>query len=242
VALLKVSGGFATRSFGGDRHRFKSHEASPRPPSAEPAASDRIDWSEMRILWSILALCLCVAAEPRMQGSKEPVWVAQAPPFATIALLGGFPDLRSSWPSAGSGMTDVRVADWSPLRLGPGRYLRLTQVGDQNVSARLFLWWFGNAGPSEPPADSGRRCTVPNEGPRACVQSVALESRDWRALMQTLLAAPPCEVSRPTDAFELRLQVFSERRFRELDVCGAVAKELGELFASLVAPVYRRGL
>ena len=63
-----------------------------------------------------------------------------------------------------------------------------------------------------------------------CLQSVALENRDWTTLMQMLLAAPPCEMSRPTDAFELRLQVFFERRYRESDVCGAVA----------VAPIYRR--
>jgi hypothetical protein len=172
-----------------------------------------------------------------MQGPPEPVWIPQAPPFGAIAALGGFPDLRSIQPVAGPAMTDVRVADFSGLRLGPGRFLRLTQVGD-TIHARLFLWWFGNVGPYEPPTDPSRRCTAPAEGPRVCVQSVPLGSRDWKPLMRTLLGAQPCG-PRPTDGYELRLQIF-DKRYRESEVCDPVAEEVGKLFGVLLLPFEAR--
>jgi hypothetical protein len=178
------------------------------------------------------ALLLGSTAPSQTRGPNEPVWVPQAPPFGAIAALAGFPDLRSIRPVAGPVMTDVRVGDFSGLRQGPGRFLRLKQVGDK-IEASLFLWWFGNIGPGEPPMDRNRRCTAPVEGPRVCVQPVWLEARDWRPLLRALLEASPCPQSRPTDQYELRLQVF-DKGYRESDVCDPVAEEVGKLFAAIV--------
>jgi hypothetical protein len=178
-----------------------------------------------------LALLLSSTAPPQTHGPKEPVWVPQAPPFGAIAALAGFPDLRSIQPVAGPVMTDVRVGDFSGLSQGPGRFLRLTQVGDK-IEASPFLWWFGNIGPAEPPMDRNRRCTAPVEGPRVCVQPVSLAARDWTPLLRTLLEAS-CPQSRPTDQYELRLQIF-DKRYRESDACDPVAEEFGKLFAAIV--------
>jgi hypothetical protein len=134
-------------------------------------------------------------------------------------------------PVAGPGLTDVRVADTpNPFTPRPGNYLRLTRLGDR-IDARLFIWWFGNVRPAEPPVDPSRRCTAPTEAVGVCVQEVSLALRDWRPLMQTLLEAQPCG-SRGTDQYELRLQIF-DKRYRESEVCDPIAQEVGKLFEAL---------
>jgi hypothetical protein len=188
--------------------------------------------TETRLQLALITLLVSSSVGPRMQGPPEPVWVPQNPPFGAVAALMGLPDLRSIMPVAGPALTDVRVADSpNPFIYRPGNYLRLTRLGDR-INARLFIWWFGNAGPYEPPADPSRRCTAPTEAVRVCVQEVSLASRDWRPLMQTVLQAQPCGTSRPTDQYELRLQIF-DKQYRESDVCDPLAQEVGKLFQTL---------
>jgi len=181
---------------------------------------------------AIIALFVVTSVGPATQGPTEPVWVPQNPPFGAVAALMGLPDLRSIMPVAGPALTDVRVADRpNPSVYQPGKYLRLTRLGDR-INARLFIWWFRNVGPYEPPADPSRRCTAtPTEAPGVCVQEVSLPTRDWRPLIQTLLEADPCG-SRGTDQYELRLQIF-DKQYRESDVCDPVAQEVGKLFQTL---------
>ncbi len=187
----------------------------------------------MRFQLLFITLLLSGAAGQSVQGPKEPIWVPQNPPFGAVAALMGLPDLRSIMPVAGPALTDVRVADTpNPFIYRPGNYLRLTRLGDR-VDARLFMWWFDNVGPYEPPPDPSRRCTAPpTEAVRVCVQEVPLASRDWRPLMRTLLEAEPCSTSRATDQYELRVQVF-DKRFLESEVCDPIAQEVGKLFQTL---------
>ena len=181
---------------------------------------------------ALITLLVSSSVGPRMQGPTEPVWVPQNPPFGTIATLVDHPELPSILPMAGPTLTDVRVADFGGgFWQWPGKYLRLRRIGDR-IDARLFLWWYGNKGPHEPPADPSRRCTTPTEGLRVCVQAVAFSSRDWWPLMQTLLEAQPSCGSRSTDEYELRLQIF-DKRYRESEVCGPIAEKVGKLFETL---------
>jgi hypothetical protein len=188
--------------------------------------------AEAGVQLAFITLLVSSSVGPRMQGPPEPVWAPQNPPFGAVAALMGLPDLRSIMPVAGPALTDVRVAD-SPNRFSyqPGNYLRLTRLRDR-INARLFTWWFDNVGPYEPPADPSRRCTAATEAVRVCVQEVSLASRDWGPLMQTLLKAQPCTASRPTDQYELRLQIF-DKQYRESDVCDPVAPDVGKLFQTL---------
>src|SRR5690349_8842773 len=183
----------------------------------------------VRISTPTLATVVVLAgAGARAQSPTAPVWVPQAPPFGTIATLSLLPDLRSIQPVAGPPVTDIRVADWSPLRQGPGRVLRLLEV-DGAITPTLILWWFGTLGPPAPPENSTRRCTMSAESGRVCIQPVLVREQDWKTLMQSLLVAQPCPRSRPTDGYELRLQVYASRAsppFREAEVCNSVADDL----------------
>jgi len=175
------------------------------------------------------------------QVPSEPVWVPQAPPFGTIAALAGIPEIRAVFPMAGPLVTDVRVAE----RKGgffPSRFLRLTDTSG-DLKATIYLWWIGSLGPYEPPASSATQCTVPREGPRVCILPIALNlQRDWRSVLNKVLAADVCPVTRATDAYELRVQVFERvpyPRYRDSDLCDPTAKEFRELFDAL-ADVRRR--
>jgi hypothetical protein len=180
----------------------------------------------------VIGSLLSVASIEVPQAPTAPVWVPQAPPFGVVAALMGFPDLRSIQPVAGPAVIDVRVSDWSPLGFRPGRLLRLIKRGDE-ITATLTLWWFGNiTGSQLPPAATARRCTAGVEGGTVCAQPVKLEHREWAPLLRRLLDSPPCPVQRPTDEYELRIQIF-ERQYRELDVCNPVAAQVGALFIEL---------
>ena len=180
-------------------------------------------------------VCMLVVGDAPAQDQVAPP-VPQAPPFTTIATLSGIPDWRAVRPTADPPLTDIRVAEWSPLRRGPAHFLRLVQTGDE-ITPMLLLWWFGSLGPAEPPLSSRRRCTVPAEEPRICIEPVSLDGvQDWSALARMLLTAPPCDAQRPTDGFELRVQVFESgpsRQYRESEICDPVAKQLREFLAPL---------
>jgi len=199
----------------------------------------------LRIGSAVLLTALVVGVvESEAQVPTAPVWVPQAPPFGAIATLSHLPDLRSVSPLTGPPVTDVRVAEWSPLSLTPGRFLRLLHV-DNAVKPTLTLWWFGGLGPAEPPLTADRRCTIPAESPRVCVQPVlAPERKEWAVLMQTLLSAEPCPPMRPTDGFELRLQVYESSRvsprYRELAICDPVAAELRRRLDAMTVHAFAR--
>jgi len=205
----------------------------------------RSEGQALRIRSALLLTALVVGVvESHAQVPTATVWVPQAPPLGAIATLSQLPDLRSALAVAGPAVTDIRVAEWSPLSRTPGRFLRLLQV-DNAVKPTLTLWWFGGLGPAEPPLTADRRCTIPAESPRVCVQPVlAPEQQDWAVLMRTLLSAEPCPPMRPTDGFELRLQVYESSRvsprYRELAICDPVAAELRRRLDTMTVHVFAR--
>jgi hypothetical protein len=140
-------------------------------------------------------------------------------------------------------VTDIRISEWSPMAVFPSRFLRVTQVEDV-FTAVLLQWWIGNLGPYEPPAGQAVRCTAPTEGPRTCILPVSLKDRrDWESVVRAMLTAKECELSRATDAFELRLQVFERvpnSRYRESQVCDPMATEFRELMDALSPREFRR--
>ena len=184
-----------------------------------------------------IGAALLLLAPVLHQQQNEPVWYAAAPPFGAIAVLAGIPDLASVRPTTatkGPRMTDIRVADLPGWYSLPGRYLRLTQVGD-TISATMFQWSVGSDR-MMPPVDPSRRCTAPTEGPPVCIQSVGLPAdMDWKPLMETLLKAQPCGSPRPADARELRLHAVHDppSGFRQVDICGQLADEVWNQFDRL---------
>jgi hypothetical protein len=184
-----------------------------------------------------------IGAKAWAQAPKEPVWVPQAPPFGTIAALAGFPELRAVYPMAGPLVIDVRVAEWSPMGVLPSRFLRLADTGN-DLKAAMYLWWIGPLGPYEPPASTAIQCTTPREGPRTCILPIALNvQRDWRSVLNRVLAADVCPVPRPTDMYELRVQVFERvpyPRYRDSELCEPLASEFRALFDKLVPNDFRR--
>jgi len=173
------------------------------------------------------------------QPPRAPVWVPQAPPFGTIGTLARLPDLRAILPTAESPVTDVRVAEWSPLGRVPRRFLRLLQV-DGVIRPTVILWWFGGLGPAEPPLSAARVCTTSAESGTSCIQPLVArdEAQDWEVLLRILMAAQPCPRNRPTDGFELRLQVYESKAhlYREVEVCDPVAEDLRKRFDAVEFP------
>jgi len=178
------------------------------------------------------------------QVPKETVWVLQNPPFGSIASLAGFPELPSAFPMGGSLQIDVRVSERIVGAVGgfPSRFLRLTQTGDK-VDAALYLWWFGQLGPYEPPPSLPRRCTEPREGPGVCVLPLSSVQHDWPSVLRDVLTAQVCPASRGTDAYELRVQVFermSSPKYRASDLCEPIATRLRTLMDALAPNDFRR--
>ena len=148
-------------------------------------------------------------------------WVRQAPPFAAIAFLFGFPDLHSF---ADPRVTDLRIARWSPLQVTPSPMLRLV-LTDSEMKAALVLWWSPVWRSSTDVPDPGVRCDARGEGPQTCAQLVPLTaSLDWRKVADGLLAAGPCSAPdvggvprppAPADSAELRVQMSERGRYRE---------------------------
>lgn len=173
------------------------------------------------------------------QAGKETLWVLQNPPFGSIATLAGFPELPSAFPVSGPLQIDVRLSERIVGVAGgfPSRFLRLTQKGDQ-VDAALYLWWFGQLGPYEPPASLPRRCTEPREGSAVCVLPLPSVHHDWPSVLREVLAADVCPATRAADQYEFRIQVFDRTtfpRYRASDLCEPVATRLRTLL-NAVAP------
>jgi len=191
----------------------------------------------------ITAFAAFVVASGAWQGPKEPVWVPQAPPFGAIAVLAGFPDLRATFPMAGPLVTDVRIAEWSPMSFFPSRLLRLTD-SDGTVNATMYLWWVQHLGPYEPPASPAIQCTKPREGAPVCILPISLNrEREWRSVLNRALTADVCRLQRPTDMYELRAQVFERipyPKYRDSEVCDPVASEFRDLFDSLAPNQFRQ--
>jgi hypothetical protein len=173
------------------------------------------------------------------QGPKEPVWVAQAPPFGAIATLGGFPELSAFYPMAGPLAVDIRLSEeWNGWGQMPVRFVRLTSVG-KDVRGSLLLWWIGKTGP-EKPTDRAR-CTTPAEGVPVCIQPIPVAAQyEWGSLLQTILAAEPsCPEPHTTHIYKVKAQVFDRSQgypmFRLLEICDPLATKVSEVFNELVA-------
>ena len=188
---------------------------------------------------ALLTMFVLAGTDALGQRPTAPVWVPQAPPFGTIATLARLPDLRAILPMAGPPVTDVRVAEWSPLSRGPGRFLRLLEV-DGVIRPTVILWWFGELGSAEPRRSAARVCTTSAESGAVCIQPLVAreEAKDWEVFLRILLAAQPCPRNRPTDGFELRLQVYESKAhfYREIDVCDPVAEDLRKRFDAVEFP------
>jgi len=185
-----------------------------------------------------------VGAAALGQVPKETAWVLQNPPFGTIASLAGFPELPSAFPMGGPLQIDVRVSERIVGVAGgfPSRFLRLTQTGD-TVDAALYLWWFGQLGPYEPPVSFARRCTEPREGPGVCVLPLPSVQHNWRSVLREVLTADVCPASRGTHAYELRVQVFERMpypKYRASDLCEPIATRLRTLMDALAPNDFRR--
>jgi hypothetical protein len=144
---------------------------------------------------------------------------------------------------AGPLVTDVRIAERSAMSFQPSRLVRFTDTSN-DLKASLYLWWIGPLGPYEPPVSSAIQCTSPREGPRTCVLPIALNTqRDWRSLLNRVLAADECKADRPTDMYELRVQRFERvpyPRYRDSDLCDPIASEFRDLFDKLALNDFRR--
>lgn len=177
------------------------------------------------------------------QTPTENVWVLQNPPFGSIASLAGFPELSSMFPMGGPVTIDVRLSERIVGAAGgfPSRFLRLTQTGDR-VDASLYLWWYGQLGLYEPPVSIARRCTEPREGPRLCVFPGPSVDYDWQSVLGDVLAADACPASRPTDAYEFRVQVFQRvpyPRYRTSELCEPIAARLRVVLDALAPNDFR---
>ena len=113
-----------------------------------------------------------------------------------------------------------------------------------DLKAALSLWWIGPLGPYEPPASSAIQCTTPREGARTCILPIALNvQREWRSVLNRVLAADVCQVPRATNGYELRVQVFAgvpNPRYRDSELCEPIAAEFRDLFDKLVPNDLRR--
>lgn len=196
-----------------------------------------------RTLSSVL-LALLPGVAALGQTRAENVWVLQNPPFGSIASLIGFPELSSMFPMGGPLQIDVRLSERIVGVQGgfPSRFLRLTQTGDR-VDGALYLWWYGQLGPYEPPVSSARRCTEPREGPRLCVLPLPSVEHDWQSVLRYVLTAEVCPASRAIDAYELRAQMFertSSPRYRASDLCEPVAASLRTMLDALAPNDFRQ--
>src|SRR5262245_4280254 len=196
----------------------------------------------MKSGFTIVFTVVFIATTGWAQVRKEPVWVPQSPPFGTIAALAGFPELRAVFPMAGPLVTDVRVAERSPMGAMPLRFVRLTDANN-DLKAAMYFWWIGPLGPYEPPGSFAIQCTTPREGPRTCILPIALNvQRDWRSVLNKVLAADVCQVQRATDMYELRAQVFERvpyPRYRDSELCDPIASEFLDLFDKLAPNDFR---
>jgi len=154
--------------------------------------------------------------------------------------------LSSAFPMGGPLQVDVRVSERGVGVAGgfPSRFLRLTQ-SDTEVDASLYLWWFGQLGPYEPPASLPRKCTQPREGPSLCVLPLRSVQHDWRSVLRDVLTADACPAARATDEYELRVEVFERMpypRYRTVDLCAPMATRLQTLLGALAPNDFRRQL
>jgi hypothetical protein len=178
------------------------------------------------------------------QEPKETVWVLQNPPFGGIASLAGFPELPSAFPMGGPLQVDVRLSERIVGVQGgfPSRFLRLTQTGNE-VDGSLYLWWFGQIGPYEPPASLPRRCTQPREGPGVCVVALPPVRHDWRSVLRDVLTADACPAASTTHASRVPVQVFERMpypRYRAADLCEPIATRLRTLLNALAPNDFRQ--
>jgi hypothetical protein len=191
----------------------------------------------------LIAVLLGVTAVGQTRADN--VWVLQNPPFGSIASLAGFPELPSMFPMAGPLQRDVRLSERIVGVEGgfPSRFLRLTQTGDR-VDAALYLWWYGQLGPYEPPVSSERRCTEPREGPRLCVLPLPSVEHDWQSVLRDVLTADACPASGGVPhAYKLPVQVFQRiayPTYRASDLCEPIAARLRTLLDAVAPKDFRQ--